>query len=1064
LTLPVQGRLLTDLPSAMAAAKRRKSVMTGGSSSSRKGDSPAFDLNSVLAFTADTEYKKDSHPLAFYRLAPGDPGRSAPCVRGGSENSGDKSGDKVAAALGFPSAFVALDFNDKGGAWHGDRPRLQALGEDPEKESRCAPEGATAPAGLKNLGATCYLNSLLQYLFFNRDFRSVCLNIHSEHDAVNELQRVFALMAAGERCAVDPTEFAKALELDTREEADVSEFSSLLLDFLETYCVDSADKFNFIQALFQGKTSQILVCQEDQAHRVDVQPEPFLMLQARLTLTPRVQQQSKGEATVVSNAAAESNTEGAIAELASGTDQPAKNKRMSGRKKVIPPVRLEQLLQDSIFPDEVLEDWQCPHCKKKVAASKKTRLIKAPPYLHVTIERSHYDLKKDERKKLNDPVSFPRKLELRVHTPPQVADAEVTEILQAPTPLTATSTPTVVYECIGYLEHVSDSAHSGHYTATLFDEDANVVEALSLAAKADGATEEPATKRRRHSRTPEPDPADAAAGAPPRGAWWSLDDDRINPIVWKRADAGRRRDDDDGDSLTGVVTPDRIQSSAAYLVLYRRCNHKPGQLARDRALSDAISLPPSLSQFVSSRNGAFNEECKTFKQKTSAITKFIAERQQMVKFLATALRLSSTSGEDSSAGHSGGSIDLSSFRVVPTRWLNDFLRGEDCSNDDLLNGEKGLAPVVYGPSLLRSQGKHLIDPLAVWCGEVKLVSDKALEETGGRCRGFDLSSFLSAEEAIHPEMCESLWRLYKTWCEEFRVKSQIVQEGKLSKGCDTEAVWVSQQVYNAWSKTAKDGDASSPDKLWTVFLKEVASTRWTKQHSLQASPSKQVGTDEEHLAKDKSKSEGTCCPANPCLTSLVGGLTCMHGLVNRPRAGVLIKLSLVVDLLAIARQKTEAYQRLWPDSRRVPELVSGLADAQQLLGADDICKECGPSTASSSGSAALGSKALGQRTLVVRRRYPASKIVRRQGEVTLPSDGTPITAGLVRDLIQKELGQPVLSLFTDAGAQAKDVELHHNEIIGEEVESIIMIKEENATYAERETAAFKGSIFCKARN
>lgn len=1050
--------------------------MTEGSTSVRtpkagqKGEDAAFDLNSVLAFAASNEYDKERDTLAFYRLAARDPGHTTHPVRGGSDASQDKSGDKVATALGFPSAFVALNFNDKCGVWQSDPPRLQALGEDPEKQNRFSSDGAALPAGLTNLGATCYLNSLLQYLFFNRDFRSVCLHIRSDHAAVCELQRVFALMAAGERCAVDPSEFAKALELDTREEADVSEFSSLLLDFLEMNCIDreAADNFNFIQALFQGKTSQSLVCKENPAHRVDVQPEPFLMLQARLTPTSRAQQQScsarSNESTVVLNSVADSHDDSAIAELAAtAADQPAKNKRNSSRKKVVQPVRLEHLLQDTFFPDEVLDGWQCPHCQKKVDALKTTRLIKAPPYLHVTIERSHYDFKKDERKKLCDAVSFPKRLELRAYAPPQ-ASGEVAVVSQAPTPLTVSRAPTVQYECIGYLEHVSDSAHSGHYTATLFDEDADVAEALSLAAKADVAAEEPVAKRRRYESAD----ADAAAGKPRRGAWWSLDDDRIGPIVWKRADAGKKRDDDDdADSLTGAITPDRIQSSAAYLVLYRRLNHKPGQLAAARGLSDTTSLPASLSQFVASRNDVFKRQRKDFSEKTSAIVNFSTERHEMVKAMATALRLSQTSGADSGAGRAVDSVDLTSFCFVPTSWLNDFLRGEDCSVDDLVRGEKEISPVTYGRSLLRSKCKespHAIDPLAVWCGEVKLVPAKALQELAGRAGGVDLSLFLTAKEAIDSQVCELLWRLYKIWREEFHVKTQIVQEGKLSKGCDAEAAWISLQVYNTWSKTVKDSDASSPEKMWIAFLKEAAKARWANQGSPDAdnaSSAKKADGDTKSPTKHGAECEGVLPsrPVNPGVISLAGGVVCTHGLVNRPRAGCLIKRSLVIRLMDLARQKAQAYRLLWPDSRTVPTVVSGLPD-EQLLGADDICKEC-VSTVTNSTSAASAGKASGlQRTLLVRRRYPTSNVVRKQGEVTLPSDTTPITAGLVSELIQKELGHPVLKLFADG--EDKDKELADQDVIGEEVETVIFIKDENATSAEREAAAFKGSILSRS--
>ncbi|CAK0862962.1 unnamed protein product, partial [Prorocentrum cordatum] len=132
--------------------------------------------------------------------------------------------------------------------------------------------------------------------------------------------------------------------------------------------------------------------------------------------------------------------------------------------------------------------YHCPKCDRKVDARKSLRLARPPPYLHVTVERYHYDLKKGEREKLLNPVSFPQRLQLRASGGAREAAAQ-----------------TSTYECIGYLEHVSDSAHSGHYTATLYQEEEDVAEALALVRPAAQAG------------APEPDEA-AARAAPEAGA------------------------------------------------------------------------------------------------------------------------------------------------------------------------------------------------------------------------------------------------------------------------------------------------------------------------------------------------------------------------------------------------------------------------------------------------------------------------------------------------------------------------------------------------------------------
>ncbi|CAE7864948.1 UBP26 [Symbiodinium sp. KB8] len=169
-------------------------------------------------------------------------------------------------------------------------------------------------------------------------------------------------------------------------------------------------------------------------------------------------------------------------------------------KRPLPTVRLEQILQDSAFPEEVLDgsnQWMCPRCDRKacyddlmsthVDARRTTRLSKLPPYLHVTVERYHFDAATAERRRLAHPVSFPRRLELKLAG--SLAGSEVPSTGDA-------ATQPVAFECIGYLEHVSDSAHSGHYRATLLSEgEEHYVSAVAGAGKEDEATAEPDAKR-----------------------------------------------------------------------------------------------------------------------------------------------------------------------------------------------------------------------------------------------------------------------------------------------------------------------------------------------------------------------------------------------------------------------------------------------------------------------------------------------------------------------------------------------------------------------------------------
>ncbi|GMF19456.1 unnamed protein product [Phytophthora lilii] len=124
----------------------------------------------------------------------------------------------------------------------------------------------TGMVGLKNQGATCYLNSLLQTLFHLRAFRQVVYETPTTQEDTNDsvslaLQRVFYRLQR-QRKAVSTKELTRSFgwsQIDSFMQHDVQELYRILCDRLEEKMkhtrVDSA-----IPKLFEGRVRSFVQC------------------------------------------------------------------------------------------------------------------------------------------------------------------------------------------------------------------------------------------------------------------------------------------------------------------------------------------------------------------------------------------------------------------------------------------------------------------------------------------------------------------------------------------------------------------------------------------------------------------------------------------------------------------------------------------------------------------------------------------------------------------------------------------------------------------------------------